>query len=66
MPAFGGVVAFTVTDVKPLQSLKTELPIFVTPFGIVTEVKPVQSAKAAVPISVTLSGIVMDVKPRQS
>ena len=48
-----------------MQPEKAELPILVTPSGIVTEVKPVQPEKAELPILVTPSGIVTEVKPVQ-
>ena len=54
------------TEVKPVQPEKAELPILVTASGIVTEVKPVQCQKAYLPILVTASGIVTEVKPLQS
>ena len=41
------------TEVKPVQPEKAQVPILVTNEGIVTEVKPVQSEKAKSPILVT-------------
>ena len=41
-----------VTDVKPLQSRKAELPMLVTLSGMVTDVKPLQYAKAELPMLV--------------
>ena len=48
-------------EVNPLQPLKAELPIEVTPLGILIEVKPLQYQKAESPIEVA-SSIVTDVK----
>ena len=42
-----------VTEVKPLQSRKAQLPMDVTLLGMDTDVKPVHSLKAALPIDVT-------------
>ena len=53
-------------EVKPLQPLKADDPIQVTPSGIVIEVKPLQPRKANDSIDFTLSGIVTEVKPLQA
>ena len=50
-----------VTEVKPVQPEKAELPILVTDSGIVILVKPVQPEKAELPISATELGIVTEV-----
>ena len=47
------VFAFQLTDVKPLQLWKAELPIVVTELGIVTDVKLEHSLNAPLPIAVT-------------
>ena len=46
-----------VTDVRPVQSEKANLPIDVTLLGMVTEVRPLHPWKAYVPIVVIPSGI---------
>ena len=51
---------------KLLQSSNAELPILVTPSGIVMLVKLLQPEKALYPMDVTPSGIVILVKPLQS
>ena len=48
-------------EIKPLQPLKADEPIDVTPSGIVMEVKPLQPLKAYLSIEVA-SLIVTDVK----
>ena len=54
-----------VTEVRPLQPEKAELPILVTLLGIETEVRPLQPEKAELPMLVTLLGIVTEVRPLQ-
>ena len=51
-----------VTEVRPLQYRKAELPMLVTELGIVTEVKR-QYAKACAPILVTELGIIVFIHP---
>ena len=65
VPHVGGVIALQVISFKAEHSLKADLPILVTPSGIVIEVKPVQAEKADSPMLVTPSGIVIEVKPVQ-
>ena len=48
-----------VIEVKLLQKEKAELPIDVTPLGIVMEVKLLQPEKAFPPIDVTLLGMMI-------
>ena len=50
------------TFVRAEQCLKAQLPIVVTPSGIVMAVREEQSSKACSPIVVTLSGMVMAVR----
>ena len=54
-----------VTEVRDLQRLKANPPIFVTLFGMVTEVRDLQSEKALPPIVVTLFGMVTEVSSLQ-
>ena len=54
-----------VTEVKPLQPLKTEEAIAVTEFGIDIEVNPLHFEKAVLPIVVTEFGMVIEVNPLQ-
>ena len=51
--------AFHVTEVKPVQSLKADSSILVTPSGIVTEVKPLNPEHKHAGICSTLSPNVM-------
>ena len=54
-----------IMEIKPLQPLKAELPILVTPLPMVTDVRPLQPLKALKPMLVTLLGMVTDVRPLQ-
>ena len=53
------------TEVRPVQSEKAQLPILVTELGMVTEVRPVQPLKASQPILVTELGMATEVRPVQ-
>ena len=55
------------TDVRPAQPLKTSLPIFVTPDGMVMEVRPEQPLNAPYPIFVNCEPAAKstDVRPVQ-
>ena len=54
-----------VTEVRPMQPPKAELPMLVTPLPMVTEVRPVQPEKAESPMLVTLSGMLTEVRLEQ-
>ena len=47
-----------VTEVRPLQPEKAELPMLVTELGMVTEIRLLQPLKALYPIRSTVDGIV--------
>ena len=53
------------TEVRELQPLKANSPIFVTLLPMVTEVKELHSLKALSPIFVTLFGMVTEVRELQ-
>jgi hypothetical protein len=53
-----------VTDVRPLQPWKAEIPMVVTLLGMVIDVRPEQFMKADLPMLVTLLGIVVLLQPR--
>jgi len=55
-----------VTEVRPEQPEKAELPMLVTLLEMVMEVRPEQYANAQSPMLVTLLGMVMDVRLEQS
>ena len=59
VPSVGGVVALTVTLVRPLQLAKAHSPILVTPLGMLTLVRLLQPMKVLSLILVTPLGIVM-------
>ena len=61
--ASGGVGFLLYTEVRPVQSEKASLQIFVTLLGMVTDVSQTQSPKATAPIYVTLLGIETEVRP---
>ena len=52
-----------VTEVKPEQPEKAEIPMEVTLLGMVMEVRPEQPEKANHTIDVTLLGIIVDLHP---
>ena len=54
-----------VTEVKPLQPQKADLPMLVTLSGMVMDFKPLQPEKAASPMLVTLpsSGMTLVLHP---
>ena len=54
-----------VTDVRPAQWAKAELPMVCTPSSITRDVRPLQPLNAYSPMLVTLSGIVTEVRPVQ-
>ena len=54
------------TEVRELQPLKANSPIFVTLLPMVTEVKELHSLKALSPIFVTLFGMVTEVRELQA
>jgi hypothetical protein len=55
-----------VTEVRPVQLKKAELPILVTLWGMVIEVRAWQLSKALMPILVMLLGMVIEVRPEQT
>ncbi len=61
----GGVVGSHIIDVNPVQPLKAEAPMLVTPLGIVTDVRSVQSLKTLALMLFTPLGIVTDVRSVQ-
>ena len=55
----------TITELRPEQPEKAELPMLVTEFGMVTFVKPEQPENAELPMPVTEFGMVTLVSPEQ-
>ena len=65
LPIVVQFVALKMTEVRPLQELKTASPMEVTELPMVTEVRPLQKEKAASPMVVTELGMVTEVRPVQ-